>query len=142
MGYSFWQIFLHMKSIYNAFSTKNLERQIYHFTGYQTQFSVPEHKPSTVKSQAVARLGQQHVSISSTPQKVKSVNSNTSWLVATRTPYLIQDNGSNLIQKSSIFIFFYQNVGSSRIPIRFFLIFIYENALAKIRMLYQRISLQ
>ena len=38
---------------------------------------------STVKSRAVARLGQQHVSVSSTPQKVKSLNSSTSWLVAT-----------------------------------------------------------
>ena len=41
----------------------------------------------TVKSRAVARLGQQHVLVSSTPQKVKSLNSSTSWLVATTSMY-------------------------------------------------------
>ena len=45
-----------------------------------------------VKSRAVARFGQQHVSLSSTPKKVKSLNSSTSWLVATNV-YL-----SSLIQ--------------------------------------------
>ena len=53
----------------------------------------------TVKSRAVARLGQQHVSVSSTPKKVKSLNSSTSWLVA--TPYFIQSNRSDIIPKSS-----------------------------------------
>ena len=46
----------------------------------------------TVKSRAVARLGQQHVSVSSTPEKVKGLNSSTSWLVATSIQYLIQSN--------------------------------------------------
>ena len=39
--------------------------------------------PLTVKLRAVARLGQQHVSVGSTLQKFKSLTSSTSWLVAT-----------------------------------------------------------
>ena len=57
----------------------------------------------TVKSRAVARLGQQHVSVSSIPKKVKCLNSSTSQLVATSI-YHIQANRSNLIPKSSIFL--------------------------------------
>ena len=86
----------------------------------------------TVKSRAVARLGQQHVSVSSTPQKVKSLNSSTSWLVATTISYPIQQIRYN----SKVIYFSYQNVGSSRILIRFFSIFIYPRGFPRIMIRY------
>ena len=60
---------------------------------------------TTVKSRAVARLGQQHVSVSSTPKKVKSLNSSTSWLVATTSMYLISYPSQQVKSNSKVIYF-------------------------------------